>query len=83
MKDKSDTKAPSAAPPVDCAQCGTRMVARPAPDERELMKTKIAAGSQHHYAANFAASMHEKEREFGLLYECPACHYQTRVKAAA
>lgn len=62
---------------------GTPMYPRPAPPEREIAKSMIDHGSQHHYATNYAAKVHEKEAEHGVLYVCPSTGYKMRVKEPA
>jgi ssDNA-binding Zn-finger/Zn-ribbon topoisomerase 1 len=80
---ESDTGTAAAPAVVSCPQCGTAMTRRPAPPEREIAKAMIDHNSQHHYAGNYAARVHEKQTAVGVIAQCPLCRYVTRVPEAA
>lgn len=73
--------APSAS--LRCPQCGTPLVANPAPSRREIIRGMVDEGHKPEYAADRADRRLEKEADLGVVCTCPRCRYVTRAPALA
>jgi hypothetical protein len=65
--------------PASCPQCGGALVAHPAASAAAITRTMVLQGANAPYAANFAAAVHEKEANHGIVHTCASCRYSLRA----